>query len=157
MTENQDEVLEKSRRTQPEEVADRLHSAAIHLLRSLKGRDKVLGITPAQLSALSVLYFMGPLAIGKLAKAEGVKPPTISRLVKDMVRLGLVMREAGAEDARASVISITPKGSALFERGRTARLMALTSALSDLSGENLDLLRDAARLMETTARAVRES
>ncbi|HXV74643.1 MAG TPA: winged helix DNA-binding protein, partial [Sphingomonadales bacterium] len=82
--------------------------------------------------------------------------PTISRLVKDMVRLGLVMREAGETDARASVISITPKGNSLFERGRTARLMALTTALSKLSDDKLDLLETAARLMEGAAKGLRE-
>ena len=91
----------------PQAVADQLHSAAIHLLRSLKGKDKMLGVSPAQLSALSVLYFLGPLTVSKLAEAEGVKMPTTSRLVKDMVRYGLVMRERAENDARSSFISIT--------------------------------------------------
>lgn len=141
----------------PEVVADRLHSAAIHLLRALKGKDKMLGVSPAQLSALSVLYFLGPLTITRLAEAEGVKLPTISRLIKDMVRFGLVMRERAENDARSSFISITPKGKALFERGRTARLMAITGALRNLTDENMEILETAATLMENAAKAVREA
>lgn len=141
----------------PQAVADRIHSAAIHFLRALKGKDKMLGITPAQLSALSVLYFLGPLTISKLAEAEGVRMPTTSRLVKDMVRAGLVMRERAENDGRSSFISITPKGKALFERGRIARLMAITGAFRNLTEENLEIMDQAATLMENAAKAVRET
>ena len=41
-------------------AADHLHSAAIHLLRTLRRSDARLGVGPAQLSALSVLVFGGP-------------------------------------------------------------------------------------------------
>ena len=41
------------------ETADRLHSAAIHLLRRLRVRDRESGVGPAQLSALSVLVVGG--------------------------------------------------------------------------------------------------
>lgn len=141
----------------PLEVAGRIHSAAIHLLRSLKGKDKMLGVSPAQLSALSVLYFAGALTISRLAAAEGVKLPTMSRLVKDMARGQLVMREKAENDARSTYISITPKGKALFERGRINRLMAITTALENLTDENLEILRKAASLMENAARAIREA
>jgi len=40
------------------ETADRLHSAAIHLLRRLRVRDRESGVA-AQLSALSVLCWGG--------------------------------------------------------------------------------------------------
>lgn len=157
MTQSQPSETQTDPNPDPEVVADRIHSAAIHLLRSLKGKDKVLGVSPAQLSALSVLYFLGALTITRLAAAEGVKLPTISRLVKDMVRLGLVMRERAENDARSSFISITPKGKALFERGRTARLMAITGAFRNLTDENLETLDQAATLMENAAKAVREA
>ncbi|MEE8296149.1 MAG: MarR family transcriptional regulator [Sphingomonadales bacterium] len=156
MTKSQPSETQPATIMDPETIADQLHSAAIHLLRSLKGKDKMLGVSPAQLSALSVLYFLGPLTITRLAEAEGVKLPTISRLVKDMVRFGLVMRERAENDGRSSYISITPKGKALFERGRTARLMAITGALRNLTEENLEVLGNAATLMENAARAVRE-
>jgi len=48
------------------ETADRLHSAAIHLLRRLRVRDRESGVGPAQLSALSVLVFGGPRSLGEL-------------------------------------------------------------------------------------------
>ena len=62
-------------------VADRLHSAAIHLLRRVRQQDVATGEGPARLSALSVLVFGGPKTLGELAAAEQVKPPTMSRIV----------------------------------------------------------------------------
>jgi hypothetical protein len=60
-------------------TADRLHSAAIHLLRAVRRTDAELGIGPAKLSALPVLVFGGPCSIGALARAETVRLPTMSR------------------------------------------------------------------------------
>ena len=42
-------------------IADRLHSAAIHLLRRVRQQDTATGEGPARLSALSVLVFGGPM------------------------------------------------------------------------------------------------
>src|SRR2546426_11655231 len=75
------------------ETADRLHSAAIHLLRRLRVRDRESGMGPAQLSALSGLGLGGgPRSLGELAEAEQVRPPTMSRIVAGLVRAGLVRR-----------------------------------------------------------------
>ncbi len=71
-------------------AADRLHSAAIHLLRRVRLQDAAAGVGPAQLSALSVLVFAGPKALGELAAAEQVKPPTMSRVVAGLKRSRLV-------------------------------------------------------------------
>ena len=81
------------------QTADKLHSAAIHLLRRLRVRDRESGVGPAQLSALSVLVFGGPRSLGELADAEQVRPPTMSRIVSGLAAAGLVRREA-TEDGR---------------------------------------------------------
>src|SRR4029077_14684122 len=68
-----------------EALAARFHSASLHLLRRLAQEDRALGISAPRLSALSVLVFGGPRTIGALASAEGVTPPTMTRLVAGMV------------------------------------------------------------------------
>src|SRR5215475_2178440 len=70
----------------PLAIGDRLHSAAIHLLRRLRVRDLESGVGPAQLSALSVLVFGGPRSLGELANAEQVRAPTMSRIVNGLER-----------------------------------------------------------------------
>src|SRR5437899_11062247 len=106
-------------RTRPDaaEIAERLHSAAIHLLRRLRVTDRASGIGPAQLSALSVLVFGGPRSLGELADAEQVRPPTMSRIVSGLERAGLVKREA-TEDGRRVRLRATPKGTKILWEGR---------------------------------------
>ncbi len=43
-------------------TAERLHAAAIHLLRRLRREDVASGLTAPRLSALSVVVFGGPLS-----------------------------------------------------------------------------------------------
>src|SRR5437764_14696592 len=83
------------------EAADRVHSAAIHLLRGLRIRDRESGIGPAELSALSVLVFAGPKSLAELAQAEQGKPPTMSRIVAGLVRTKLVRMVTNDKDRRA--------------------------------------------------------
>ena len=60
------------------EAADRLHSAAIHLLRRLRVRDREIGVGPAQLSALSVLVLGGgPRSLGEPWSARTAKASAI--------------------------------------------------------------------------------
>ena len=99
------------------EAADRLHSAAIHLLRRLRVRDYELGIGPAQLSALSVLVFAGPQSLASLAQAEQVKPSTMSRIVSGLLRAKLVHRKTDKQDRRAIVIESTEKGARIMQEG----------------------------------------
>src|SRR5712691_9907673 len=89
-------------------TADRLHSAAIHLLRRLRRQDEAMGLTPARASALSVLVFGGPVTLGALAQAEQVSAPTVTRLVVGMERDGLVRREADPHDGRVVWLRATP-------------------------------------------------
>src|SRR5260370_28081290 len=81
-------------------VADLLHSAAIHLLRTVRARDQRMGIGPAQLSALSVLVFGGPRSLKELADAEQVRPPTMSRIVTRLVPVGLARKKQTGHKTR---------------------------------------------------------
>jgi DNA-binding MarR family transcriptional regulator len=124
------------------ETADRLHSAAIHLLRRLRVRDRESGVGPAQLSALSVLVLGGgPRSLGALAEAEQVRPPTMSRIVAGLVRAGLV-RRGKTEDGRRVRLEATAKGARILQEGRRRRVESLAQALSALAHEDREKLRE---------------
>ena len=135
-------------RASPAAVADRLHSAAIHLLRALRREDHALGVGPAKLSALSVLVFGGPRSIGALARAEQVRLPTMSRLVAALERDGLAARTPDPADGRASRVHPTARGRSVLHRGRARRVAALTRRLAQLSEADRVLLARAADLIE---------
>jgi DNA-binding MarR family transcriptional regulator len=129
-------------------IATQLNSVAIHLLRRLHREDAALGLSGARLSALSVLVFGGPRTIGKLAEAEGVTPPSMTRLVAAMESEGLVQRAPSSTDARAVIIRATPQGEDIMLRGREQRVVALTGWLSSLDPDELGTLEHAAELLE---------
>ena len=136
-------------------LAERLHAAAIHLLRRLRAEDDASGLTAPRLSALSVLVFGGARTIGELAAAEQVRPPTISRLVRELERDGLVTRETDAGDARVQRVRATRAAEALLVAGRARRVTRLAAEVAALSAAERRLLRDALPLLERLARPPR--
>ena len=130
------------------EIADRLHSAAIHLLRRLRTEDDASGLSAPRLSALSVIVFAGPLRISDLAKAEQVRVPTTTRLVNDLERDGLVKRTHAPDDARARLVQATARGRRLLQKGRERRVMTLAKGLDALTKRDRGVLSKAAALLE---------
>jgi len=139
--------------TDVQRTADRLHSAAIHLLRRLRREDAASGLTAPRLSALSVVVFGGPLTIGALATAEQVRPPTMTRLVAALAARGLVAREPNPTDGRGTLIRATPAGVRLLEEGRGRRTGLLTRQLRTLPRVELAILEQAAELLRRLRRA----
>jgi len=143
--------MPKPPRPDPATVADRLHSAAIHLLRRLRKQDEAIGLTAARTSALSVVVFGGPVTIGQLAQAEQVSPPTMTRMLVGMERDGLLKRERDRDDGRVVWIRATPKGARILQEGRRRRVEALAAELAVLSASELELLLKAAETMGRVA------
>jgi DNA-binding MarR family transcriptional regulator len=129
-------------------IADRLHSAAIHLLRRVRKQDVATGEGPARLSALSVLVFGGPKTLGELAAAEQVKPPTMSRIVAGLARSRLIEITADPHDARRMRIRATAKGTRLLHKGRQLRIEYLASHLETLAPEELTKLGEAVEILK---------
>lgn len=133
-------------------IADRLHSAAIHLLRRLRRQDVAMALSPARSSALSVLVFGGPVTIGQLAAAEQVSTPTITRLVVGMEGDGLLKRRGDERDGRVVWLEATAKGARILKEGRTRRVTALADDLRTLPPEEIELLSQAADLLQRLSR-----
>jgi DNA-binding MarR family transcriptional regulator len=132
-----------SKLTKIEDLADRLHSTAIHLLRQVRVQDSATGLAPARISALSVLVFGGAMSLNQLAQAEQVRPPTMSRIVDALESDGLARRTVNPEDRRAVVIEATERGTAILWRGRKRRVKFLARHLSRLSEEERKKIGDA--------------
>ena len=105
----------------PVEIANRLNSAAIHLLRRISRDDGADGVTGARLSALSVLVYGGPQTVSVLARREGVATPTMTRIVDALVRDGLVDAHRGRRPTGARCAStVTEDGRRLHGAGAGA-------------------------------------
>jgi DNA-binding MarR family transcriptional regulator len=116
----------------PENLAELLHSTAIRLLRTLRRVDESSGLTAPRLSALSVIVFNGPITLGKLAEAEQVRPPTMTRIVNALEEQKLVVKAQDPGDGRVIRIAATTKGKRVLIRGRARRVQSLTEQIRHL-------------------------
>ena len=138
-----------------------MNSFAIHLLRSMGRVDAESGLTPARLSALSVIHFGGPLPLGRLARAEGVSSPTMSRVVDALCDLGLAERRPHDLNGRVTLVAATPAGSRLMAGAVDRRADVIAQALSALPARQRETLVRATvhypALVEEVREAVRVS
>lgn len=130
-----------------DQLAERWHSLAIHLLRRLRREDVKAGLTGPRLSALSVIVFGGPITLGELASAEQVRPPTMTRLVRALEADRLVRRERDPADGRIVRMRATAKGEKLLGAGRARRVQRLAGPLAELTVAERDTLAAAADIL----------
>jgi DNA-binding MarR family transcriptional regulator len=105
--------------------------------------DSASGLNAPRLSALSAIVFAGPITLGRLAEAEQVRPPTMTRIVAALVELGLVAKNRDAADRRAIQLSATARGRKLLLAGRDRRVASLAEALRGLNAEDRSALETA--------------
>jgi DNA-binding MarR family transcriptional regulator len=130
------------------ELAQRLHAAAIRLLRRARRADVAMGLPPGQASALSVLVFGGAKTLSELAAIEQVQPPTMTRMVDALEEAGLVSRKPQPDDRRRVRIAATAAGVRLMHKGRERRVTILARSLSSLDRREREILEAALQLLE---------
>jgi DNA-binding MarR family transcriptional regulator len=109
------------------------------LMSRLVGRIKRLPVpeqlrsfdlAPRHLSLLSLLLLDGPLTVSELADKLGVAPTTVSLIVSDLSRKGVLMRREDETDRRRRIVDISsesrPAISQWLSPGASAWRRALT-------------------------------
>ncbi len=134
-------------------IANRLHSAAIHLLRRARTADQTTGLSPERLSLLSVLCFAGARTVGELAGAEMVSAPAISRILNPLEEAGLVRRERATSDRRRVIVHATAKGRRMMDAARRRRLERIAAELERLDESELGVLEAATEALDFLGRA----
>jgi DNA-binding MarR family transcriptional regulator len=94
------------------------------------------------------VVFGGPLSLGDLARAEQVRPPTMSRIVTGLETDGLVARTGAVRDRRLTLIEATPKGQRVLAAGRARRVEKLASAVARLDRRELGELGRGAQVLQ---------
>jgi DNA-binding MarR family transcriptional regulator len=67
-----------------------------------------LDLAPRHLSMLSLLLLDGSQTVSQLAEALGVAPTTVSLIVSDLSRRGVLVRREDDTDRRRRIIDISP-------------------------------------------------
>ena len=129
------------------ETANLVHSAAVRLLRTARAADTDLELDGSRASLLRVRVSPGRPAVTKLAELEQVSSPAITKMVSALESAGLAQRERSETDRRVVLVSATPAGKRLLERGRAARVRAIAALLADATEAQLQTLRAASEVM----------
>lgn len=130
------------------QLANDLHSAAIRLLRLVRSEDRLSGIGPAQLSALSVLVFAGSMSPARLAEAEQVSAPTMVRILRGLIAQALATSSPDPTDGRKLRVSATAKGQRVMFRVREKRVQKLAALLSEQPAAQRAQLADALEILQ---------
>jgi DNA-binding MarR family transcriptional regulator len=90
-------------------------------VRARANRAQTEGLSLAQYHLLEALRESDELTVGELAESAGVAPPTATRMLDCLARLGYVFRRHSESDRRVVLVSLTPTGgTALDAAHRTA-------------------------------------
>lgn len=95
-------------------------AARRHIRQAAWSRFKPLGFTPPQVGILAVLADEAPLSSTALAEHVCMDTPTVSRVLRQLVKRGLVEMKPDPEDRRCDRLQLTAKGQKLHERLRPA-------------------------------------
>jgi DNA-binding MarR family transcriptional regulator len=109
-------------------------------------------LTSSQASVVLRLEKDGPATVSSLARAEGMRPQSMSAVVTPLQESGLVRGAPDPSDGRQTLLSLTPKFQKRIEEGRAARQDWLTAAISQkLSVHEQEQLQAALELLTRLA------
>jgi DNA-binding MarR family transcriptional regulator len=110
-------------------LAVELRAALGKLKRKLRDQGGRNDLTPSQVSVLLRLEKDGPAAVSALARAEGMRPQSMSAIVAALLEARLVGGSPDPRDGRQTLISLSRKCEKFLKQGRAARQDWLTTTI----------------------------
>ena len=102
-----------------------------------------------------MLVFGGPSPLGRLARAEDVAGPTMTRIVDGLCELGLAERRPHPDGGRLVLVAATAEGERVMRAARQARVDTIVAALRTLPAEDRAAITAAAPALLRLANAIR--
>ena len=119
------------------------------LIRRLRAEHR---FSLSQGAVLGRLDRQGTMSIGDLARAERVRPQSMTQTIADLRDDGLIERRADPSDGRRTLVALTAQGRQMLEADRRQREGRLARSIAeDLSVSEQRLLSEALPLLERLA------
>lgn len=109
----------------------RIVRAVLRLARALRRSAPAAELTGGALALLAALHRSGPLSAVALARAEGLQPQSLSRLLVRMEADALIERAVDPEDRRRHVITLTSRGLGALDWAMTRRRRWLGTVVAE--------------------------
>ena len=129
-------------------LAAELRAISGKLKRKLREQGEQSDLTPSQISVLLRLEKDGPAAVSSLARAEGMRPQSMSTIITSLLESGLVSGSPDPNDGRQTLMSLSRKCQKFLKEGRAARQDWLTTTIQEkLSVQDQNKLAAAVKLL----------
>jgi DNA-binding MarR family transcriptional regulator len=129
-------------------LAAEIRTVSGKLKRRLREHGGRHDLTPSQVSVLLRLEKDDSATVSSLARAEGMRPQSMSAIVTSLQEVGLVKGAPDPSDGRQTLMSLTPKCLKRLQEGRAARQDWLTTAIAQkLSTQEQEKLQAALELL----------
>jgi DNA-binding MarR family transcriptional regulator len=128
--------------TAADDSAELLRLVILRLAREIR-TSSVEIITPSQLAVLNTVAACGEATMGRIAEIERVQPPSVSKIVGGLERIGFVERKSDPKDRRIILVAPTPRGVAYLAEVRTAGSTWLSARFADLVDADAAAIRAA--------------
>jgi DNA-binding MarR family transcriptional regulator len=125
------------------QAAEAVRMALVELMgaeRRLRARDQKCGpgdLTQGQIRALFTIDVKGEATAGELAKAAELSPASVSTMLDNLERDGIVERHRSDSDRRVVMVTLTESGRALLAEKRERWRARGRQALAGVSDEHL--------------------
>lgn len=110
-------------------------------------RKEGLEITPEQWTVLSFLWREDGVSQQALCDATFKDKPSMTRLVDNLAKLGMVERRIAPNDRRSNLIFLTPKGRDIESKAEAAVNDTMRYAFAGIDEEGLNLVRQLLKIV----------
>ena len=129
-------------------LAAELRATFGNLKRKLRQQGEQNDFTSSQIAVILRLEKDGPATVSSLARAEGMRPQSMSAVIAPLEEMGFVAGSADPNDGRKTLMSLTKACKRSIEDGRAARQDWLTQAIQQkLSPQEQKKLSSAIHLL----------
>jgi DNA-binding MarR family transcriptional regulator len=129
-------------------LAAELRTTLGHLKRKLRRNGGLNDFTSSQIAVILRLEKDGPATVSSLARAEGMRPQSMSAVITPLEEKGYVAGAADPNDGRKTLMSLTKACKKSIEDGRSARQDWLAQAIQQkLSPQEQKKLSSAIHLL----------
>jgi DNA-binding MarR family transcriptional regulator len=103
------------------ELVAELRTTLGHLKRKVRQHGGLNDFTSSQIAVIQRLEKDGPATVSSLARAEGMRPQSMSAVIAPLEEMGFVAGAADPNDGRKTLMSLTKTCRKWIEDGRAAR------------------------------------
>lgn len=133
-----------------ESLAGRLLTAREAIMAPLRPILRDTGLTEQQWRALRVLIDNGAVDISTLAVVALLRPPSVTRILRELEKRGLIIRNVDHDDARRAWVTITPLGRDIVQSTTDAMLTLLDRYADAFGVDRLRALIEELAIFTTT-------